>query len=45
MDINTALERLSGYIDFLYEELPEEDRELINEVENTIYKYVKEKEN
>jgi hypothetical protein len=46
MDIQTALEQLSGFFDILYASgfLTEEEEETLNEVEDTITNYVREKE-
>lgn len=46
MDIQTALEHLSCFFDTLYASgfLTEEEEELMNEVEDTIDNYVREKE-
>ena len=47
MDIKTALIKLTGLFDCLSESgcLTDEEYEIMNEVENTITAYVKEKEN
>ena len=46
MDIQIALEKLSGFFDTLYESgfLTTEEEETLNEVENTIVNYVCEQE-
>lgn len=46
MDIQAALEQLSGFFDTLYASgfLTEEEEETLNEVEDTITNYVREKE-
>lgn len=46
MDIQMALERLNGFLDTLYLSgfLTEEEEETLNEVEDTITNYVREKE-
>ena len=47
MDIKTALIKLTGLFDCLSESgcLTDEEYEIMNEVENTITAYVREKEN
>ena len=44
MDIQTALEKLGGFLDTLYMSgfLTEEEEETLNEVEDTIIDYVRE---
>lgn len=44
MDIQTALEKLSGFLDTLYVSgfLTKEEEEALNETENTIINYVRE---
>lgn len=46
MDIQTALEQLNGFFDMLYVSgfLTEDEKNTINEVEDTIVNYVREKE-
>jgi hypothetical protein len=46
MDIQTALEQLNGFFDMLYASgfLTEDEKNTINEVEDTIVNYVREKE-
>ena len=43
MDIKEALEAMNGFFDCLYESgcLSDEEKELMNEVEDSICKYVK----
>ena len=44
-DIKDALDRLSGYLDYLFEELDEEDKIEMCEVEAFIHSYVNKVEN
>lgn len=46
MDIQTALEQLNGFFDMLYASgfLTDDEKDTINEVEDTIVNYVREKE-
>lgn len=45
MDIQTALDELSGFFDMLYESgfLSDEEKDTLNEVEDTIIQFVNER--